>query len=265
MTYGGRDFLLPAEENCAHLVDPPNELEVSRAFTRKMNHLLCVMKAIHRFKAVLARRRGLSGANSTSSSSTTLRNAQTSFDPAEEKAKAEVIEALVSQRRNFLKNSSGSQGSGDKGHARDVSVQEPLFLGIGTGARDDFAMDKATPDIVAESPTAVDFNVYDQAYENAVEEIKSNSNSNRKPTMYLTKFVKEKEHFKKQEYLVERSGTPTPTSKLSDKESDQDQTEQLRAPASGKLAQMASKLGITDTQGHQDSNGNDILQEEARA
>jgi len=36
-------MLLPVEENCAEIVEGPNELELHRAFTRKMNHLLCVV------------------------------------------------------------------------------------------------------------------------------------------------------------------------------------------------------------------------------
>jgi calcium/calmodulin-dependent protein kinase kinase 2 len=37
-------MLLSAEQNCANLVDPPNELEVNRAFNRKINHLFCVVR-----------------------------------------------------------------------------------------------------------------------------------------------------------------------------------------------------------------------------
>lgn len=43
VTKSGIDPLLPAEENCAELVEPPNELELNRAFTRKMNHLFYVV------------------------------------------------------------------------------------------------------------------------------------------------------------------------------------------------------------------------------
>jgi hypothetical protein len=43
VTKGGTDTLLPPDENCATLIEAPNALEVSRAFTRKMNHLLCVV------------------------------------------------------------------------------------------------------------------------------------------------------------------------------------------------------------------------------
>lgn len=249
MTCGGTDPLLSAEENCAHIIGPPNELEVSRAFTRKMNHLLCVMKVIHRFKAILARKRAAAVSSSGSSLSSTPKHSQQPLDAAGEGSRDE-IEALMSRRRNFLGRNSNSGGSGDKGHAHDVSDQEPLFLGIGTGARDDFAMDEATPDIVSDSPTAVDFNVYDRAYENAIERIKLNPNSTRKPTMYLTKFVKEKEQFENMEDLKEGSGTPTPLSEAGGRGSDQEQHTSLSAK---KLAQLAANLDMADTRGDKDA------------
>lgn len=43
VTKGGTDPLLSAEENCADPVDPPNPLELNRAFTRRMSHLLYVV------------------------------------------------------------------------------------------------------------------------------------------------------------------------------------------------------------------------------
>lgn len=43
MTKEGADPLLSTEENCSDPVEPPNELEVNHAFTRRMSHLLCVV------------------------------------------------------------------------------------------------------------------------------------------------------------------------------------------------------------------------------
>lgn len=45
VTKEGADPLLSAEENCSEPVEPPNELEVSHAFTRRMSHLLCVVSS----------------------------------------------------------------------------------------------------------------------------------------------------------------------------------------------------------------------------
>ncbi|RKU43555.1 hypothetical protein DL546_002422 [Coniochaeta pulveracea] len=42
----GDDPLLSAEENCAEPIGMPNPLEVNHAFTRKMNHIFCVVSFI---------------------------------------------------------------------------------------------------------------------------------------------------------------------------------------------------------------------------
>lgn len=183
---------MSTDKNCAEPIEPPNELEVNRAFTRKMNHLLYVMKVLQKFRTLRAKRKARALAASSTSS---LDN----DSPSQEKAKAEEIEALLEQRRQ-VRSQDDSEGS--KGHAHDVNDHEPLFLGIGTGSRDDFAMDSATPNIVADSPTAVDFNVYDRAYEEAIER-RLRSNPERRPTLFLTKFVGGDEKRKHLEDLVD--------------------------------------------------------------
>ena len=45
VTRGGTDPLLSTEENCCDPVDPPNPLELNHAFTRKMSHLICVVRS----------------------------------------------------------------------------------------------------------------------------------------------------------------------------------------------------------------------------
>ncbi|KAI6785762.1 Calcium/calmodulin-dependent protein kinase kinase-like protein [Emericellopsis cladophorae] len=221
VTKEGADPLLSAEENCAHHVDPPNELELNHAFTRKMNHLMCVMKVLQRFKALSARRRARVHGIS-SSSAVRMQSDGESFDAAAEKERAEEIEALMEKRRRVqaTEKDAAEERAGasdaDKPQAHDVGDQEPLFLGIGTGSRDDFAMDEATPNIVADSPTAVDFDVYDQAYLNAVQE-RLNATTQGKPTLYLTRFVRNKENVQKLGALIDGTGLPTPsTSKLAD-------------------------------------------------
>lgn len=210
-----------------------------------MNHLLCVMKAIHRFKSLLVDIRARNGAAADGlTPSLSASGSQADFNPAEEKARAEIIETLISRRRNLL---SREDDDADKGHAHDVGDQEPLFLGIGTGARDDFAMDEATPDVVADSPTAVDFDVYDRAYEDAVNRQMKASKSG-KPTLYLTKFVKETEHFKKLENLIEGAVLSPPALKAEIKDSKQQLQQHLQTASSGKLAHLVSKIGISDTQ-----------------
>ncbi|ODA82821.1 hypothetical protein RJ55_01330 [Drechmeria coniospora] len=190
VTKGGSDPLLSTEENCACPVEPPNELELSRAFTRKMNHLLCVMKAFRRFKLLLA--------NIRSRTALAEGDSQPRSRSVEQRAKTDVIEAFVGRRRHLRRL---EREAGDDDDDGDAAVQEPLFLGIGTGGRDDFAMDSATPDVVSDSPSAVDYNVYDRAYADAVSRQLGASKSS-KPTLYMTKFVEETERFERVEGMV---------------------------------------------------------------
>lgn len=257
--------MLPAEENCAHHIDPPNELELAHAFTRKMNHLLCVMKVLQRFKVILAKKRARDlaekGLSTTTESSTRWRDG---FDPAVEKAKAEEIEALLERRRKVRSQTDKKVEEGRETPDVEVDGQESPFLGIGTGARDDFAMDDATPNVVADSPTAVDFNVYDRAYEDIVEE-KLKTSSNR-PTLYLTRFVKDKEHLKHLGNLVDTSDLSSTTSRLAELASSSkatvatkaselastgtDKASDLasKAATSEKLASLTSKIGLSSPQ-----------------
>ncbi|KAM0284977.1 hypothetical protein ACHAQH_001666 [Verticillium albo-atrum] len=213
VTKAGADPLLSQDDNCAMIVDPPNELELNRAFTRKMNHLLCVMKAIQKFKVILARHRATAAKLEEDQSSAPN---EPDFDPAEARARAEEIEVLVQRRRNFIARHNSSRGTEygstnveprPEGSPELLTELEPLFLGIGTGARDEFG-DPPTADTVAESPTNADFNVYDRAYEEEVQRILSNPS--RKPTMYLTRFVKERENYRTVANVVDGTGGHAP-------------------------------------------------------
>ena len=57
MTQNGKDPLLPAEENCSDLVEPPTQKEMNHAITSNMGNLLVVMRAVKRFKRLLGRKR----------------------------------------------------------------------------------------------------------------------------------------------------------------------------------------------------------------
>ncbi|KAK4155914.1 kinase-like domain-containing protein [Chaetomidium leptoderma] len=212
VTKGGTDPLLSAEENCSDLVDPPNSLELNHAFTRRMSHLICVMKAISKFKSLLTPRPTVL---QTGLHHHHPETAPVPPSPApEEKASAQQITAefaarVLRERQDFL--TSGGKASIDQllkassssssfsstnpttattttttemsaqaatatGHDhQDQNQQQPiLLLGIGTGGFDDFSSpDHAPPaDIVSDSPTVVDFNVYDRAFEAEIERIK---------------------------------------------------------------------------------------------
>ncbi|EFQ24971.1 hypothetical protein CGRA01v4_06751 [Colletotrichum graminicola] len=208
VTKKGTDPLLSKEDNCSVIVELPNELELSRAFTRKMNHLLCVMKAIHKFKGILSRQRQ----NSKSSRDGYSTPSIPSVDPVREDAQKQDIEALIAKRRAYLTQ---------KGIplADDRPESEPLILGIGVGLRDEFNKDEPSAGDIAESPTNADFNIYDKAYEAEVERIMKKPT--RHPTMYLTRFVKDREHYKEVADVVEGTsqgvtpaGTPRADSHL---------------------------------------------------
>ena len=57
VTQDGRDPLLPAEENCSDLVEPPTQKEMNHAITSNMGNLLVVMRAVKRFKRLVSRKR----------------------------------------------------------------------------------------------------------------------------------------------------------------------------------------------------------------
>lgn len=201
-----------------------------------MNHLLCVMKVLQKFKTLKVKKQAqlldekIIGAGLGSGESSNSSNSNVGEKPAEaEKAKDEDIEALLAQRRRFLSEADEN----GKGHARDISEHEPLFLGIGTGSRDDFHMDQATPhlNIVADSPTAVDYNVYDKAYLEAVEE-RLRSNPQSRPTMYLTKFVKESEKLKNLGGAVVMEAEEVASAVL---------------PGASKLADLVAKVDVDDS------------------
>ncbi|KAL0930902.1 CAMKK/META protein kinase [Colletotrichum truncatum] len=195
VTKGGDDPLLSKQDNCAVLIEPPNELELNRAFTRKMNHLLCVMKAIHKFKTILIRRRQSRNAESSPRPDS---GGNDSSNQAKDQARKEEIEDLIAKRREFLKKQKGGDGHDD---TTDKFQNEPLILGIGIGARDEFDKSEPSASAVAESPTNVDFNIYDKAYEAEVERIMSKPT--RQTTMYLTRFVKDREHYKEVANVIE--------------------------------------------------------------
>lgn len=252
-------MLLSAEENCAHIIEPPNELELSRAFTRKMDHLFCVMKAIHRFKSLIPNRRSNAATpESQQESPGYFKGADVpdDFDPAEEKARAAEIEALLEQRRAMLsarKGTGDSQNTNDgneepgKGHAKDVSDTEPQLLRIGTHSHDEDAQDESTPHIVADSPTAVDFNIYDRAYEEAIKE-RLEANPSQRPVMYLTKLVKETDYFKKLENIVEGTIFSPDSIKEQMKDTREHLYSHFSSPtgSTSKLAHIVGRIGLSD-------------------
>ncbi|KAH6715327.1 BcCMK3, calcium/calmodulin-dependent protein kinase [Leptodontidium sp. MPI-SDFR-AT-0119] len=89
--------------------------------------------------------------------------------------------------------------SGDKGHAQNPLDEEPLFLGIGAGGID--SLEAPPQDIVAESPAAAEFNIYDKAYQEEVDRIRAAQGHS--ATVYLTRRVDSKKEYKADENMVE--------------------------------------------------------------
>ncbi|KAM7213364.1 Calcium/calmodulin-dependent protein kinase [Rhypophila decipiens] len=190
VTKGGEDPLLSAEENCFDHIEPPNALEVNHAFTRRMSHLICVMRAIRKFKALLVPKAVFDSSHgvvqppkSIDSTSPTLRPST----PVESNPKPDLADApsqpptedevtrIIRERQEFLKANGGILAGGKPGigQARDITETAVPHLGIGTGGVDDFAGDQEpSADSVSDSPSAAEFNIYDRAFDAEVERIK---------------------------------------------------------------------------------------------
>ncbi|KAL2263674.1 hypothetical protein VTK26DRAFT_5705 [Humicola hyalothermophila] len=213
VTRSGTDTLLSAEENCSDPVDPPNPLELNHAFTRRMSHLICVMKAIKKFKSLL-KPKELQGQQLSSTGSAAMHSSlgpNQSLAPPDQQdgqSTAEFAARVLREREEFLKNGGKAKlnqllptSSPHPPHARHPSTASssssfthdalrpptPLpVLGIGTGGIDDFGPslgnnndvddDGGGPspaaNVVSDSPTMVDFNIYDRAFEAEMERIK---------------------------------------------------------------------------------------------
>lgn len=123
-------------------------------------------------------------------STITRANAPNSLSPTD----ANVIHENMSHRSEATTPipTPGTLASGPstpigKGHAHDP-LEDTLYLNIGTGE------DTAAADayFVSESPSNVDINVYEAAYEEEVQRIiNQRKDSHRRPTLYLTRRVED--------------------------------------------------------------------------
>ncbi len=84
-----------------------------------------------------------------------------------------------------------------KGHAHDP-LQDHLFLAVGPCGSDE----PPDPPAVSESPAAAETNIYEKAYSEEIERIRSKSGTG--TTIYLTRRVEEKKQFQEDETLVGR-------------------------------------------------------------
>jgi [calcium/calmodulin-dependent protein kinase] kinase len=105
-------------------------------------------------------------------------------------------------------SSVASPGSG-KGQAHDP-LEDTLFLQIGAGS-DDPLPDDDIP-IVSESPGAVDFTVYERAYEEELQKIiaaRAAEPNPRRPTIYLTKRVEGNKYIREHQAITDWSRSAT--------------------------------------------------------
>ncbi|KAI4865290.1 Pkinase-domain-containing protein [Hypoxylon rubiginosum] len=231
VTKDGRDPLLSEEENCSGVVEPPNALEVNHAFTRKMDHLIYIMRAINRFKGLISKSRVGTPEATTPRTSfapelaerkvipedpaaftapTTDSQAPAAHLPTRHMSIADQAAELVKQRRAYLaaqQHASTHPPSSPKGQAHDPTDRAPLFLGIGTGGGDDFATSAVPADVVSDSPTGIEFDIYDRAFETEIKRIRSDKKKGRAKT-YLTRLVGEQEmdKYAGDDYMVIEAG-----------------------------------------------------------
>ena len=87
------------------------------------------------------------------------------------------------------------QIDGGRGHAHDP-LEEHLFLAVGPGGNDE----PPDPPAVSESPPAADMSIYETAYHEEIERIRSNQG--KQATIYLTRRVDGKREYQEDENLV---------------------------------------------------------------
>ena len=95
-----------------------------------------------------------------------------------------------------------------KGHAHNP-LDDHLFLAVGPHGSDD----PPDPPAVSESPAAAETNIYETAYSEEIERIRSKSGTG--TTLYLTRRVEEKTEFQDDKGLIGRGDGETPKGGLS--------------------------------------------------
>ncbi|KAL8685718.1 MAG: hypothetical protein Q9224_005703, partial [Gallowayella concinna] len=264
VTKNGDDPLLSAEENTAHLIEPPTEEETNNAITNNLGNVLVLMKAVKAFKRLLERRRPgrmseilgqdtrlvqpplsmfrdekprLQGRSARSVDTSDRRpieqvlaaegvhrdigwfDSDKAFPDKQNAVAAHSHDHTCSQNPDH-QNSLGSPTSPTtkrnlnahpkehrpkpstvddhgKGHAHNP-LEDHLFLAVGPFGCDE----PPDPPAVSESPAAAETNIYETAYSEEIERIRSRSGT--EATIYLTRRVETKKEFQEDENLVGR-------------------------------------------------------------
>ncbi|KAF2181835.1 kinase-like protein [Zopfia rhizophila CBS 207.26] len=87
-----------------------------------------------------------------------------------------------------------------KGHAHDP-LEDTLFLNIGTG-EDSVPVSTSDQPIVSESPSNVDMDVYETAYQEEIQRILKGKEG-RRPTLYLTRHVENVKNIRDNEFIFD--------------------------------------------------------------
>ncbi|KAL8805880.1 MAG: hypothetical protein Q9182_001661 [Xanthomendoza sp. 2 TL-2023] len=264
VTKNGDDPLLSAEENTAHLIEPPTEEETNNAITNNLGNVLVLMKAVKAFKRLLERRRPgrmseILGRDTriVQPPQSMLQNKEPklhgrsarSVDTSDRRPIEQVLategvhrdmdwsnsaKAFTDKQKAVVAHSHDDKGAENpnhhnglrsptspttkrnlnahpkehrpkpstvddhgKGHAHNP-LEDHLFLAVGAFACDE----PPDPPAVSESPAAAETNIYETAYSEEIERIRSRSGT--EATIYLTRRVEKKKEFQEDENLVGR-------------------------------------------------------------
>lgn len=160
------------------------------------------MKAINKFKSLLKPKGdtpdiSLEKPNEgpASQPSVVVEDSNPQESTALEPTTEDQIAQILKQREQFLKLTGGHKRvvSTSRRPLGDTATErtDSLLLGIGTGGINDFSTETPPDNIVAESPTAVDFNIFERAYGAEVDRIKRSSSRKRggqSGQVYRTRF-----------------------------------------------------------------------------
>lgn len=170
------------------------------------------MKAIAKFKGLLAQKRARESASGGGDTS----------QAAEEDSAASHAARIIKEREQFLNTTRARGASEEEVHGQEPTKAKTIYLGIGNGGHDGFTSAEHAPEGgVSASPTAVDFSVYDRAFEAEVDRIKRSTSKRgtRRGTgsMYLTKHVDDKQKYETDDNVTwvggsldDTPGTATP-------------------------------------------------------
>lgn len=149
------------------------------------------MKVMYKLKLLVSRRRAAK-----------KREAELASNPdaADAAVDTHEIEALIAQRRSFRKDSVSLSLS--------PATSDPLYLGVGLGISASPTSTAAPADdegalaVVSDSPVAVDYNIYDRAYEEELKRIVA-SPLRRSSSVFLNNQVRGTEQLRSVANVVE--------------------------------------------------------------